>query len=289
METFEDIETDCSVAAGMTVAIPTCVLDTQNVDEDNLQIGDGSCPAKPELVSHDDHEEIQFKIEKASDCNSEYTNNGTHMSYSWDLKSKSSRKRRSIITRNKSGLDINFSCVIPIESQVDSGEIKVLTGSAEIVLPSALATYQAEIGIYSDDTFTTLRMSSDPINVPDYIFIGLAVESSPVFFAEKCWATPTSDAADESKYEFITNGCPEENEPVLKINSVENGLIGIELESFAFVGEEPSIYLHCIVHICKEGDNDCLPNCSSARRRRSIMSEEGTGTLRVGPIQIGKP
>ena len=52
---------------------------------------------------------------------------------------------------------------------------------------------------------------------------------------------------------------------------------------------EPSIYLHCIVHICKEGDNDCLPKCSSARRRRSIMSEEGTGTLKVGPIQIGKP
>ena len=129
------------------------------------------------------------------------------MSYSWDLKSKSSRKRRSIITRSKSGLDINFSCVIPIgkkfkksnkkikllflESQVDSGEIKVLTGSAEIILPSALATYQAEIGIYLDDTFTTLRMGSDPINVPDYIFIGLTVESSPVFFAEKCWATPT--------------------------------------------------------------------------------------------------
>ena len=57
-----------------------------------------------------------------------------------------------------------------------------------------------------------------------------------------------SDAADDSKYEFIANGCPEEQEPVLKINPVENGLIGIELESFAFVDEglfKNSIFFKC--------------------------------------------
>ena len=43
-----------------------------------------------------------------------------------------------------------------------------------------------------------------------------------------------SNSADENKYHFITNGCPQENETILRIHSQKQGFIGIELESFAF-------------------------------------------------------
>ena len=52
---------------------------------------------------------------------------------------------------------------------------------------------------------------------------------------------------------------------------------------------EATIYLTCVIHICDNDVDQCLPNCSSARRRRSSLAEKSTGTLRVGPISIRKP
>ena len=52
---------------------------------------------------------------------------------------------------------------------------------------------------------------------------------------------------------------------------------------------EPTIYLTCVIHICDDEVDQCLPNCSSARRRRSYLAEKSTGTLKVGPISIAKP
>ena len=43
-----------------------------------------------------------------------------------------------------------------------------------------------------------------------------------------------SDPDDENQYHFIANGCPLENETVLRMHFEKQSLFGIELESFAF-------------------------------------------------------
>ena len=48
------------------------------------------------------------------------------------------------------------------------------------------------------------------------------------------------------------------------------------------------IYLTCVIHICDDGVNQCLPNCSSARQRRSNLADKSAGTVRVGPISIAE-
>ena len=116
-------------------------------------------------------------------CNSAYSNNGTHMIYSWVLNSKKSVQPQSHlkIIRN-SGIEIIFSCAILLgkseklinfflktflESKVSSGEIKVLLDSKEIVLAAALTSFSAEMGIYSDSSFSSLKDASIPIKIPD--------------------------------------------------------------------------------------------------------------------------
>ena len=122
-------------------------------------------------------------MENNQTCNSAYSNNGTHMIYSWVLISQKSVEPQSHlkILRN-SGVEIIFSCAILLgkseklinfflkiflESKVSSGEIKILLDTQQIVLPSALTSFSAEMGIYSDSSFSSLRDASIPITIPD--------------------------------------------------------------------------------------------------------------------------
>ena len=50
-----------------------------------------------------------------------------------------------------------------------------------------------------------------------------------------------SDPDDENQYHFIANGCPLENETVLRMHFEKQSFIGIELESFAFSTEGSAI------------------------------------------------
>lgn len=58
------------------------------------------------------------------------------------------------------------------------------------------------------------------------------------------------------------------------------------------VDKEATIHLHCNVRVCRKADKNsrCVKGCPySKRRRRSedVESEDISGTLMVGPIEIG--
>ena len=56
-----------------------------------------------------------------------------------------------------------------LESTVSSGEVKVLLDSARVVLPAARTSFSAEMGIYSDSSFSKLKDATIPITIPDKV------------------------------------------------------------------------------------------------------------------------
>ena len=116
-------------------------------------------------------------------CNSAYLKNGTHIIYNWIINSKKALKPHSHvkILRKSSDVEISFSCAILLgkskkiikhysekclESKVSTGEVKVLFDSTQVVLPAAQTSFLAEMGIYSDSTFSKLKDASIPITIP---------------------------------------------------------------------------------------------------------------------------
>ena len=76
---------------------------------------------------------------------------------------------------------------------MSTGEIQVLTDSTEIILPSAVAAYSVQMGIFSDASFSQNADPSEPITVPDLIFVGIQVDNigENSILAQQCWATPS--------------------------------------------------------------------------------------------------
>ena len=82
-----------------------------------------------------------------------------------------------------------------------------------------------------------------------------------------CWATPTDDPDDSTKFDLSEDGCPTEDWIELKNASC----ISFPLFGFANAIED-SLYVHCAIYICTEDSDECeASTCSmptSDRKRR---------------------
>ena len=66
----------------------------------------------------------------------------------------------------------------------------------------------------------------------------------------------------------------------------ESSSVQFRLRAFQFTNyPDAEIYLHCEAHICDLAAN-CIPNCSSARRRRSYQDTSQQIANSVGPITV---
>ncbi|XP_071500567.1 CUB and zona pellucida-like domain-containing protein 1 [Diadema antillarum] len=99
---------------------------------------------------------------------------------------------------------------------------------------------------------------------------------------ESCWATTSSDPYSLPSYEFIYKGCAVDN-TVLFYSGLLPTQQRFSFQSFAFIGYNAEVYIHCKAFICDVSDSteDCLPSCSHAsdgasrlsRRRRESSDE----------------
>jgi hypothetical protein len=84
-------------------------------------------------------------------------------------------------------------------------------------------------------------------------------------YATSCYATPSSDAADATKYDLIKDNCM--TDPTVEVASSGNGQ-SISFESFAFSSDvNAQVFLHCDLVAC-EPDAGC--GVCASRKRRSL-------------------
>ena len=82
-----------------------------------------------------------------------------------------------------------------------------------------------------------------------------------------CWATPTDNPDDTTKFELSSEGCPTEDWIELKNASC----ISFPLFGFASAVED-NLYVHCEIYICTEDSDECetstCPASGGGRKRR---------------------
>ena len=145
-------------------------------------------------------------------------------------------------------------------------------------MESAEGNFDLAFGLFTDNTFLLpqfgfhnyrnifLISSSDwrtnenqgkqdekNFNVPEMMHVGATVDSSEMFVQlQECWATPSSDPNDVTKYIFIENFCGTDEEVNVYESLIvaQNGVANqaqFSMESFVFNDSTDAIYLHCNV------------------------------------------
>jgi len=92
---------------------------------------------------------------------------------------------------------------------------------------------------------------------------------------------------------FVAGRCAVE--PTLTFYPINNTLMAFRFQSFRFLADYPSVYLHCRAYSCANTDNSvtCDQNCrasspqsSSARRRRDLPEHAVQYEVDSGPIVV---
>ena len=67
-----------------------------------------------------------------------------------------------------------------------------------------------------------------------------------------CWATPTEEPDDSTRFDLSEDGCPSEDWIELKNASC----ISFPLFGFAS-SDDDSLHVHCAIYICTEDSDEC--------------------------------
>ena len=97
-----------------------------------------------------------------------------------------------------------------------------------------------------------------------------------------CWATPTNDSNDATKFYLSDDGCPTEDWIELKNSSC----ISFPLFGFANAANN-NLYVHCAIFICTEDSGECEPSTCSINAVIKASTEKSTD--KVFEAQTEKP
>ncbi|KAJ8362987.1 hypothetical protein SKAU_G00118180 [Synaphobranchus kaupii] len=97
---------------------------------------------------------------------------------------------------------------------------------------------------------------------------------------EGCYATPSADSDDRSRFSLIQNRCPS-NSRLVKVEASGPSLPGrfTALVSL-FTGDYDTIFLHCSLSMCEPGQASCSQTCRSRVSRAVSLRTP----LTIGPI-----
>ncbi|XP_038073606.1 uncharacterized protein LOC119741782 [Patiria miniata] len=100
---------------------------------------------------------------------------------------------------------------------------------------------------------------------------------------DTCWATPTSNPFDLTRFPFITNGCPIDDTVAL-LDSPSSQKERFAINSFAFLGDNihGTVYVHCDMRICDVNDPNsrCTMGCDSEDQSPTEAQSEDNNELR---------
>ena len=125
--------------------------------------------------------------------------------------------------------------------------------------------------------------------MPDPIYAKIELQDVDDFVVRvhQCWATPTNDEADVTRYDFINDYMVLDGEKP-NVDMIENCLdttAAFKMNTFSF-GDSANVYIHCTVDIC-DSANDCSCSATIARKRRQADKAGGVSLINIGPIAIG--
>ncbi|XP_041432235.1 uromodulin-like [Xenopus laevis] len=134
--------------------------------------------------------------------------------------------------------------------------------------------FKAYMGIYKNDDYKNPYEGTQvDIYTKTVIYIGVFLDgpdtSQYAMVLKNCYATPSSNADDSTKYYIIQNSCPSVIDDT--VNVAENGLSSqarFSFQMFAFLGDVSQVYLHCEIYVCDNKATTCLPRQLGGRHSK---------------------
>ncbi|XP_024143351.1 uncharacterized protein LOC112155730 [Oryzias melastigma] len=254
-----------------------CLLKEKSIDYTHLHLNDQTCTG---VIDPDSH---MLKFSFSSDsCGTEVTTNNSQVIFTNAVVTRNSSS--DVITRQDE-VFIEFSCSHP-KPELQNVAFKIIDNSVEVFLQSGEWKYSVTMKAYSDAAHTQLLDPKSDVRLNQKIWIVLETngldEDVVSVVTDSCWATSEDSPNSVPRYDLIRDGCANAQDGTVSVMGNGEGTSNsFSFNMFEFSGKGTSeVYLHCQLQLCVKKNNNCVPGCSvAARRRRSLRHRLGFPAL----------
>jgi len=215
-----------------------------------------------------------FVFESSENCPLVSTTTETHIIYSGSVNWVDGH-RGAVVTRQRT-VKVDFECSFQSAFTLSTNAIDSVLTRIELDLGSEQGLVDLTLGLWETNNFVTPLSSTAVVEVPDFVHVAAVLESDGpmVLIMQNCWATASADVNDEMRFQFITEGCGDENEldaeSLVIYSTGESTHSAFSIQAFQFHDSDTAVYFHCQVTLCDPALEDCTPSCSNARKRRAV-------------------
>ncbi|XP_078494631.1 ZP domain-containing protein-like [Ciona intestinalis] len=247
-----------------------------------------------------------FQMTKFAQCASSISTNGNELSVQYQLCVVPAAPTGGVVISRDTSTLFKFTCNYRREVVANMTHIRPIIGKVTGTPLSKNGAFSVVLGRYTDGQYTTVQTSPD-ILVPNRLFLKVKLDkstsSSLIVQMLTCWATPSANSNDASKFYIIERGCPSFDpwDPMSNMVTQNYNSTCGKFSFLSFVwrlaaGAQQRIFVHCEIEVCENSkpNSQCTvkPNCTSGsntglngRRRRSEGSES-KHLVSAGPFHM---
>ncbi|XP_078521220.1 uromodulin-like [Lissotriton helveticus] len=267
------------------ISFSTCQLKYLGLDTNNIHLRDYSCMAFEDrngtgLMT------LVTTVQSGS-CGTYYEKNDTYATYINTVFLTSDTS--GIIIRDQE-VRVNFNCSYPMDMLISLDvSFQPIISSLDINIGST-GRFTLKMAAYSDVSFSSPYEGTEiQLSTKSMLYIGVMITGGDTsrfrLLMKNCYATPSMDPEDSTKYFIIKNSCPNPQDhtvTVIQNGGYSRGQFSVQL--FKFNSYYSYVYMHCEVSFC-DYDTFCTPDCSGSRALQVPSNATGNYTLMIGPIK----
>ncbi|XP_077131190.1 uncharacterized protein LOC143785931 [Ranitomeya variabilis] len=188
---------------------------------------------------------------------------------------------------NRAAFYINVSCIYPLDLNVSLQKVLSPIISTVYFEIEGNGQFDVIMAAFKDQTYQEpYETGVITLSTKDRLFIGVFISKGDTsqfkLVMQHCYATPTQNPDDPTKYGIIVNSCANEEDQTILIYA--NGISSegkFSILMFKFV-KHSYVFLHCKVNLCSKSE-ECIPGCP----RPNFRSAAPLGkTLTLGPFHL---
>ncbi|XP_078482850.1 ZP domain-containing protein-like [Ciona intestinalis] len=252
---------------------------------------------KPRILSLPDGSlTATFLLFNILSCGYRSTMTGDSITLTYDVRNVK-QVTASVIERYYEAV-ISFNCTFNRSVKLDSSSVLPKISKVDVAAQSAEGRFDISMNLFRDENCTMpfQGQGGNPpvVMVEDYIYFKAALSRQLpmiVLQAPTCWATPTSNAQSNPKYNIISGGCASamDSSKIKVIKNYETYYISAGVASFIWTNiTDQRIYIHCEVDVCSSTASNCTGPVCSSRKKRDTKEVMGGGKkiYSIGPITV---
>ncbi|XP_033121895.1 ZP domain-containing protein-like [Anneissia japonica] len=122
------------------------------------------------------------------------------------------------------------------------------------------------------------------------VYVGASVQTftnDMVLFVDSCKATPHPDPDANPQYQIIENSCGVDSTVEFGgQTSNHTARVFFSFDTFGFIGDYSTVFVHCQLSICNGSDSHCHRNCRQRQRRDVSAPDKLSDTVPIflGPV-----